>query len=99
MPRTRVKEKFQVTIPVAIRKQLGIKVGDEFEATTKGDNIILLQPQAMVDKSKADAIERFFTVLEETGERNKDFSDEEVIKDVLETIQEVRQEKYASRRR
>jgi len=46
---TRVKSKFQVTIPEATRKAVGLKVGDFVDATaTKGG--ILLRPQVVVDK-------------------------------------------------
>jgi len=49
MALTRVKPKFQVTIPETTRKAIGLKVGDFVDATpTKGG--ILLRPQVVVDK-------------------------------------------------
>ena len=70
MPSTRVKDKFQVTIPASVRKSVGINVGDILEAVVQG-NTILLQPQTPMDKSKADAIEQLFAVLDEAGALNQ----------------------------
>jgi AbrB family looped-hinge helix DNA binding protein len=49
MPLVRVKQKFQVTIPDHVRKQVGLEVGDFVEATAKG-NVITLRPKAVVDR-------------------------------------------------
>lgn len=92
----RIKEKYQVTIPVSIRRKLGLKVGDVLEATVKDDHI-LLQPQAVIGKSQA--LKRFLTILEEVHRQNKDVSEEEVMEDVMNTIQAVRRHKHAQRRR
>ena len=93
MPLVKVKEKFQVTIPAGIRRQLALKVGDVLEAEVEEDKIVL-KPKAVIDRSKA--IERLFTLLEKNWERNKDIPEEEVVQDVLEAIQEVRQERRKS---
>ena len=53
MPRIRVKEKFQVTIPTSIRKEAGLVVGDYLEAAVEGRKIVL-QPKT---KSARDSIE------------------------------------------
>ena len=52
MPFTKVKEKFQVTIPTAIRKTAGLAVGDILEATVK-NKVIVLKPKAVVDRTAA----------------------------------------------
>lgn len=53
MALTRVKPKFQVTIPEATRKAVGLKVGDFVEATpSKGG--IFLRPKVVVDKVDLD---------------------------------------------
>ena len=49
MPLTKVKEKFQVTIPTEIRKTVGLTVGDILEASVK-NNVIILKPKAVVDR-------------------------------------------------
>lgn len=46
----RVKEKFQVTLPVALRKAAALETGDYLEASQWGDGI-LLRP-ASTQKSK-----------------------------------------------
>ncbi len=97
MPNTRVKDKFQVTIPASVRKSVGINVGDILEAVAQG-NTIVLQPQTPVDKSKADAIEQLFAVLDEAGTLNQSANDEQVVQDVLAAIQHVRRERHATRR-
>jgi len=85
-----VKDKFQVTIPTKIREELGLQVGDLLEADVQG-NTIVLKPQMVVERVKA--FERFQELLSDVHERNKNISDEEILEDVLETIQEVRKEK------
>ena len=97
MPSTRVKDKFQVTIPASVRKSVGINVGDILEAVAQG-NTIVLQPRTTVDKSKADAIEQLFAVLDEAGTLNEGVGEEEVVQDVLAAIQHVRRERHATRR-
>lgn len=49
MALTRVKPKFQVTIPEATRKAVGLKVGDFVEATPQKGGIFL-RPQVVIDK-------------------------------------------------
>ena len=41
MPTIKVKEKFQITIPNAVRKAAGLAVGDSLEAVLEGKKIIL----------------------------------------------------------
>lgn len=96
MPQVKIKDKYQVTIPAQIRKQLGLEVGDLLKAELEDDHIVL-KPQLVVDK--AQAWKRFQAALLEAREENKEVSEEEVMKDVLEAIQEVRKEKHAKSRR
>lgn len=51
---TKVKEKFQVTIPTNVRKTLRLAVGDLLEAEAK-NNAIILKPKAVVDRAAVDA--------------------------------------------
>jgi AbrB family looped-hinge helix DNA binding protein len=96
MPLTKIKEKYQVTIPAVIRQLLGLKIGDVLEAEVK-DNVIVLRPKAIIDK--AAAWNKLVNILGKDRERSQALSDEEVMEDVLAAIQEVRQKKHAARRR
>ena len=49
MPLVRIKQKFQVTIPDHVRKQVGLEVGDLLEATAKG-SVITLKPKTVIDR-------------------------------------------------
>ena len=51
MPLVKVKEKFQITLPVEIREQLRLGVGDLLEATIQGQTIVL-KPKDVVDRAQ-----------------------------------------------
>ena len=53
MPLTRVKEKYQVTLPLPIRQKARVNVGDLLEAKVEGKKITLT-PKAVVDKDFVD---------------------------------------------
>jgi AbrB family looped-hinge helix DNA binding protein len=46
MTQVRIKQKGQVTIPAALRKQMGMKEGDWLEALIRDGNIVLVPKQA-----------------------------------------------------
>lgn len=46
----RIREKFQVTIPVELRRRLAVREGDYLEATIAGDGIVF-RPQSLVNAS------------------------------------------------
>jgi AbrB family looped-hinge helix DNA binding protein len=52
LPLVKVKDKFQITLPAAIREQLRLAVGDLLEATIEGQTIVLT-PQDVVDRTHA----------------------------------------------
>ena len=52
LPLVKVKEKFQITLPVEIREQLRLGVGDLLEATIQGQTIVL-KPKDVVDRAQA----------------------------------------------
>src|SRR5215475_13427691 len=52
MPLVKVKEKFQVTIPMEIREAVPLAVGDILEATVQGTTIVLT-PKTVVDREQA----------------------------------------------
>jgi AbrB family looped-hinge helix DNA binding protein len=51
----KVKTKGQVTIPTALRTQLGVAVGDLLEARIEG-HVITLTPKTLVDKRLAEGL-------------------------------------------
>ncbi len=94
MPVVRVKRKYQVTIPVEIRKRLGLAEGDYLEITEQ-ENQIVLRPKAVVDKPDQEALKQLQAVLERI--RKHDVPEEEVERDVLEAIHNVREQARADR--
>ena len=50
MPLVKVKEKYQVTLPAALRQKAGVVVGDLLEAQVQGGKITLT-PKAVVDRA------------------------------------------------
>ena len=52
MPLVKVKEKFQITLPVELREALHLAVGDLLEPTIQ-DNVIVLKPKDVVDRAQA----------------------------------------------
>ena len=52
MPLVKVKKKFQITLPVELRKVLHLAVGDLLEATIQGQTIVL-KPKDVVDRVQA----------------------------------------------
>ncbi len=90
MPLIKVKEKYQVTIPATIRKELSLKIGDVLEAELDGDQIVM-KPKMIVDK--ADSWEKLFEVLKRVHSQNSQFEPEEIETDVLEAIREYRSSK------
>ncbi|MFT7661449.1 MAG: AbrB family looped-hinge helix DNA binding protein [Gammaproteobacteria bacterium] len=49
MPMVTVKQKYQVTIPAKIRRDMGLHEGDALEAVARGGRIILT-PKVLVDR-------------------------------------------------
>lgn len=45
----RIKQNFQITLPVEVRKHLNIALGDFLEVSIR-DNAIVLTPKAVVDR-------------------------------------------------
>jgi len=91
MPIVRVMEHGQVTIPKKFREILDISKGDLAEVELDGKRIVIT-PKKLV------AINKLKAVMKKVHEQNKEFSEEEVLQDVLETISEIREEKYARQR-
>ena len=56
MPFVTVKKKYQVVIPVAVRKRVGIEVGDLLEAKA-GRGKVTFIPKSAVDREIAEGLE------------------------------------------
>ena len=54
LPLTKVKGKYQVTIPTEVRKAVGLAVGDLLEATAHGTKIVLT-PKVVVHREIVEA--------------------------------------------
>ena len=55
MPLVKVKEKYQVTLPVSVRQKAGVAVGDILEAVAEG-NKITLRLKSVIDRELALAL-------------------------------------------
>lgn len=91
MPIVRFLEHGQITVPKKFRDALGVKKGDLAEAQIEGDKIIITP----VRPTKKQAWKEIRELLNKVHNRNKEFSEEEVTRDVLKAIEELRQEEYA----
>lgn len=57
-PLLKVKTKYQITLPTALREEIGLSVGDLLEARVEGKKITLT-PKSMIDRELALALEDF----------------------------------------
>jgi AbrB family looped-hinge helix DNA binding protein len=55
VPLVKVKEKYQVTLPVSLREKVGLEVGDLLEAKIEGKKITLT-PKSILDRELAQAL-------------------------------------------
>ncbi len=67
MPMSKVTRHGQITLPVSVRKRLGIEEGDLVEIEVKGEKAVLV-PKKLVDKSQA----YFWTQKWQEGEKAAD---------------------------
>ena len=58
MPLVRVKTKYQVTLPAAVRRQVRVGVGDILEAKVEKGKITLT-PKSLVDREIAEGLDDF----------------------------------------
>ena len=97
LPLVKVKEKFQITLPVELREVLHLAVGDLLEATIE-DNVIILKPKMVVDRAQAWAkIERAMASVEDRAP-NPQQSPQAQEEEIAEIIKEYRKDKHAKRR-
>ncbi|MCL2198368.1 MAG: AbrB/MazE/SpoVT family DNA-binding domain-containing protein [Defluviitaleaceae bacterium] len=86
MELAKVTTKGQVTIPIAIRKRLGIKNGDKLLFMEKPEGIVMVNPTMM-------ALEKIGKAFEGEAERLGLENDD----DVVTMIKEVRKENWVKR--
>jgi len=86
MDMARISVKGQVTIPIAIRKILGLKEGDKVVFAEKGDNIVLLNSNRL-------AFEEFQREMAGEAERVGWTSEQ----DVVDFCKEIRREMWEER--
>ncbi len=83
MELAKVTSKGQVTIPVSIRKRLGIKDGDKLLFLEKPDGVVMLNPTMM-------ALEKIGKAFEGEAERLGLVNDD----DVVAMVKEIRRERW-----
>ena len=83
MELAKVTTKGQVTIPIAIRKRLGIKDGDKLLFVEKPDGVVVMNPTMM-------ALEKIGMAFEGEAERLGLENDD----DVVAMIKEIRKENW-----
>ncbi len=65
----------------------------------KVESVKVVDAEACAEVERRDAIrERFWRAIERIGERNADKDPDEVLRDVTELVEEVRQERYERER-
>lgn len=82
MELAKITSKGQITIPIAIRKQLGVKDGDKVMFVQEGDKIIIMNASisALLEAQKA-----FEGVADKLGIKNE--------ADVVDMVKEIRAER------
>ena len=58
MPLVKVKTKYQVPFPAAVREQAGVRIGDILEAKVVRGTITLV-PKTVIDRGIAESLEQF----------------------------------------
>lgn len=91
MPVVRVLDHGQVTIPKPLRDALGIKKGDLAEVELEGERVVIT-PKRLIHKQ---AFQKLQALLEQVHQQNKGVREDEVTRDVLKAIAELRAEDYA----
>ena len=85
----KIKEKFQVTIPMAVRDQVHLDVGDLLEATVS-DEGILLKPKAVTDRKTVVNELRKALSGSLKNEPCAGKSDDEIMQEAVKIIKQVR---------
>ncbi|MDH3604149.1 MAG: AbrB/MazE/SpoVT family DNA-binding domain-containing protein [Candidatus Tectomicrobia bacterium] len=94
----KVKQKSQITLPAALRKQFNLQEGDYLEAEAV-ENGILLKPVSIINRQQAR--QELRDVLDQVHAKlpPSDLSPTEQEEEINRIIKELRQEDYAAERR
>ncbi len=87
MPTVQLKINGQMTLPVKIRRALGLDQGSFLDVQLREGQIVLT-PQALV--KKAEIRKKAYEATERIRERNKDIPLKEIERDVTEAVKTVR---------
>jgi AbrB family looped-hinge helix DNA binding protein len=77
MALVKIKEKYQVTLPAALRQKAGLEVGDLLEAKVEGKKITLT-PKSVLDRELAQALKEI--------EQGKNFGPFNSAKDLIRSL-------------
>ena len=91
MPIVRFLEHGQITVPKKFREALGVKKGDLAEAQMEEGKIIIT-PMKL---TREQALKELFEIMDKVHEKNKGVPEEQVARDALKAIAELRQKEYA----
>lgn len=91
MPIVKVMQHGQITIPKKIRETLSLEKGDLAEISLEGEKIVIVPKRLVKDKVWRELLE----VMDRVHEKNKGVSEEQVTRDVIKAIAELREEEYA----
>ncbi len=96
MPLVTVKEKFQVTIPVKVRDQVTLHVGDILEASVE-EGAIVLRPKAVIDRAALTGRLQEILAKTPTAPEFAGKSEEEIMDEVVAEIDTARGERRRDR--
>lgn len=94
----KLKQKAQITLPAALRKQFNLQEGDYLEAEAVEDGI-LLKPVSIINRQQARQDLRAILDRVHAKLPPSDLSPKEQEEEITRIIKELRQEEHASERR
>ena len=94
MPVVKILQHGQITIPKRFRETLNLKKGDLAEVELEGERIVITPKRLVKDKAWRELLE----VMDRVHQMNKGFTEEEVTRDVMKAIAELREEEYAKQK-
>jgi AbrB family looped-hinge helix DNA binding protein len=89
MPLVKIKDKFQVTIPASIRRDIDLDIGDFLEAEVREDGILLI-PKTVIDRKAL--LKKFRKAFSEANPDNlfNGKSEEELMRIAADAVKETR---------
>ena len=89
----RIKEKYQLTIPSAVRQKIDLQVGDSVEFVVESNGSLTLLPKAII-KRRQQAVRELEAIMRETKtpDEFKNMTEAEIMEMVIKEIKAVRAE-------